>query len=212
MKKLSKILTITAIFLFIATSAFSFQWISFQNEKSDMMVQGSLGYGSFVVIPVEVFPAGAIFETKIPGVKNLSAGGGIGFLGIVTQDAYGSEIEDDYLTLSAYAKYIFLNSEQVNDLIHFPVYVGVAAGLGYEALLGTGSISYKDVNHGGLQALAVGLVGYNMGWATATIYPGIIDNKFTVSGDFNFNLGDRMHLGLFWVPLIGLGASFTYAL
>ena len=43
-----------------------------------MMIQDSLGYGSFVVIPVEVFPAGAIFETKIPAVKNLSAGGGIG--------------------------------------------------------------------------------------------------------------------------------------
>jgi len=212
MKKLTKILTITAVFLFIATSAFSFQWISFQNDKTDMMIQGTLGYGSFVVIPIEIMPAGVIFETKIPGVDRLSAGAGLGNLSVdLDLDGEANDVSDNYITLSAYAKYIFLSADQINDLIHFPVYIGAAAGIGYQIAL-SNNISLSDTSFGGLKALAVGFVGYNMGWATATIYPGIIDNKFTVSGDFNFNLGDRMHLGLFWVPLIGLGASFTYAL
>ncbi len=105
---------------------------------------------------------------------------------------------------------MLFSREQMEEMVHFPVYIGAAAGLGYEFSTGT-DIDVEGVSYGGVKVLAVGLMGFELGWATATIYPGIIDNSFTVSGDFSFRLNDRMHLGIFWVPLLGLGASFTMA-
>ncbi len=147
-------------------------------------------------------------------MKNLSAGVGFGYLELAWDDET-SPFTLRFLSVSAYAKYIALTKEQMGKAIHMPIYIGAAAGLGYQLAMGDYTNYYTNTQaleaYGGLGGLAVGLVGYEFGWATLTFYGGLIDRSFSFSGDFQFRLSDTMHLGIFWVPLLGLGATFTIA-
>jgi len=214
LKKLTKILAVGMVLLFTSAAVFAFDWISLSNPKTNTMAQVSAGYGSWLVIPLDVMPVGAIVETKLPFMENLSAGAGFGYLGLIW-DEETNPATLHFLSLSAYAKYIALTKDQMEKIIHMPLYIGAAAGLGYQLALGNYTDFSGDAQvlaaYGGLGGLAVGLVGYEFGWATLTFYGGLIDRSFSFSGDFQFRLSDTMHLGIFWVPLLGLGATFTVA-
>lgn len=194
--------------LCVSTSVFAFDWISFPNTKTDMMAQVSGGYGSLIIVPVGILPIGAAFEMKLPFLEGLSAGAGASLVSI-DYDPDGDLYDATALTFGAgaYGKYIFLSEERMQEMTSLPLIVGAAAGFGWRFDAVSGDVGgYADV---GYQALAVALVGYKAEKWFATAYAGFIDQGFSGSAEFAFSLTETMHIGLFYVPLVGLGATFT---
>ena len=213
MKRAVRAALIALVFAASASTAFAFEWISLSEPEAEMTVSASVGYGSLLIIPVSIFPAGFRFEMVIPGIDNLYAGAGLGYVGIeYDTDGDSFDYTMRYLSLSAYAKYIVFDRITMEDMIGMPLYVGAAAGVGYQFSLGDFALYDLSDDYGGLGGLAVALVGYELKRSTITAYVGLVDNTFGYSAEFNFRLNDSMHLGLFWVPLLGLGATFTMAL
>lgn len=208
MKKRVTLAIAVVLMLFATVSVFSFDWISFPNTETDMMAQVSAGYGSLVIVPIGILPIGAAFEVGLPFVEGLSAGMGASFIS-VDYDPSGDTYDATAIALGAgaYGKYIFLSDDQMQEMAGLPLVVGAAAGFGWRFEATNTTISGYSTS--GWQALAVALVGYKgSGWI-ATMYAGLIDQGFGYSAEFAFSLSDTMHLGLFYIPLIGLGATFT---
>ncbi len=208
MKKSLVIVLTVVMMLLVATSSFAFEWISFPNTQTDMMAQVSGGYGSLVFVPIGILPIGGAFEAKLPFLDGLSAGVGASLVS-VDYDPEGDLYDATALTVGAgaYGKYIFLSEEQMEEIVSLPLIVGAAAGFGWRFEAVSGAVAgYADA---GYQALAVALLGYKAEKWFATAYAGFIDQSFSGSAEFAFSLTDKMHLGLFYIPLIGLGATFT---
>ncbi len=107
MKRALRVVLIALLLTASASTAFGFEWISLSEPDASMSVSASVGYGSLLIIPVGIFPAGARFEMGIPGIDNLYAGAGFGYLGIdFDDDGDTFDYTLSYLSLSAYAKYI----------------------------------------------------------------------------------------------------------
>jgi len=208
MRKSYTIVLAAIMMLAVAASGFAFEWISFPNTQTDMSVQVSAGYGHLLVVPVGILPVGAAFEMNLPFLDGLSAGAGLGIVSI-SYNPDGDLYDATALTagFGAYGKYIFLSEEQMEEMIGLPLIVGAAAGFGWQfEAISADVAGYADF---GYQALAVAVVGYKAEKWFATAYTGWIDQSFSGSAEFAFSLTDTMHVGLFYVPLIGLGATFT---
>ena len=198
----------------VATASFAFNWISFPNTSTDMMAQASVGYGSWLIIPISIFPISAAFEVNMPFLDGLSAGGGLSYLSVeLDLDGDTSDVNSGSIGAGVYAKYIFLTKDQMEELIGLPLIVGAAAGIGwqFEVIQGDFTGYSSGYSTSGIQGLAVGLVGWKAKSWYATMYTGLIDQTFSYSAEFAFSLSDTMHVGLFYIPLLGLGATFTMA-
>lgn len=213
MKRVMKIAFIAVLFATTATTAFAFEWISLSKADAEMNLSVSAGYGHLIIIPVGILPAGVRFEMGIPGVGNLFAGAGVGYVGIeFDPDGDLNDYSMNYVSAGLYAKYIIFDRPAMEEMISLPLYVGAAAGVGYQFALGDYAGYDLSTTYGGIGGLAVALVGYEFDRFTVTAYLGLVDRDFGWSAEFHFRLNESMHLGLFWVPLVGLGGTFTIAL
>jgi len=213
MKLILRIALAALLFVTSAVTSFAFEWISLSEPDAEMSLSFSAGYGNLIFVPVSILPIGARFEMVIPGVENLYAGAGVGYLGIEWDD--DGDLYDyslNYVSTGVYAKYIIFDRPTMEEMISLPMYVGAAAGIGYQ--FGLDDYHGYDLSstYGGIGGLAVALVGYEFDKFTITAYGGLVDREFNWSAEFHWRLNESMHLGLFWVPLIGLGGTFTMAL
>ncbi|MBT3273474.1 MAG: hypothetical protein HN368_09980 [Spirochaetales bacterium] len=213
MKKTKQVALAALLFIASASTAFGFEWISLSEPDANMTVSGSIGYGHLIFAPVGILPAGVKFEIAIPGIDNLYAGAGAGYLNIKWNDILGtSSYSLQYLEVDAYAKYIILTRAKAEDLIGMPLFAGAAAGFGFQFALGNFAGYALSEDYGGIGGLAVGLVGYDFGKSSLTAYGGLVDRTFGYSAEYNYRIADSMHIGLFWVPLLGIGVHFTMQL
>ena len=201
MRKLICVLLLSAV---VAVSGFAFNWITLSMPETDTRFNIAAGYGTVFV--ASFLPVAGTLEMNVPLLQGLSAGGGISFTNISVSTA-----STGFFGLSAYAKYAILDSAKMAEIISLPLALGAAAGLGWDFALGSTS-GVSSFYAGGIKGLLVAYTGFDWSVFTISVYLGLVDQGFTFSGDAYFNLSDTMKLGVFYIPLLGLGATFVMGL
>ena len=201
MKKIACVLVLSLV---CVVSSFAFNWITLSMPETDTRLNVGAGYGTFFV--GGILPVTGTLEMDIPLLQGLSAGGGINF----TNMSVGTS-SVGFFGLSAYAKYVIFDGAKMAEIINLPLALGAAAGLGWDFALGS-TYGISSTYSGGIKGLLVAYTGFDWSVFTISVYLGLVDQGFTFSGDAYFNLSDTMKLGVFYIPLLGLGATFVMGL
>lgn len=213
MKKLYILFVLLFVLLFISVTAFGFNYITLLQTEDDMIINFDGFYGSWIFI--DYYGFGSIVEKRM-FMPQLYIGGGLYASGIsFDRDLTGLDFSAMNLTLSFYGKYFVLSGKQTKDLIGFPLIVGASAGFSY-------SLWFKDTSIVGstysssvspFKALAVAIIGYETDFifkkTRISLSLGLVDNKLGYYADLWVPLDKKTYFHLYWVPLLGLGASYT---
>lgn len=192
---MKKIILITIILVMCATLSFAFNWISLPGADSDLMIRGSGGFGHLIVLPVSIVPIGGAVELDIPGLKGVSIGASLGFTVLMATGGVSNIV-----STAAYVKCLILDYAEAQEKTGLPFALGTAVGVGRDFTLGISDSA---------SGLGVVYVAYRLWAFTFTSFVGWVDADYGFSFEGVWNITPEMHLSLFYVPLVGIGASFT---
>jgi len=210
---MKRILVGLAFFSILLAPAFSFGYISLLQNDNKVIVSPDAYVGTFFF--ANYYGLGANGEVNL-FIPNLYVGGGLHYnnLSYPSLTASFSDISVD-----AYGKYYILTPDAAKKLFGVPLALGAAGGLGaniwFASFSGYDLGSYNDLANP-VDVLAVGIVGYQIQLfgkpVLAEASLGYIDTRLDYNIDLYYPVTEKSSFHLYWVPLIGLGASYTLAL
>jgi len=218
----------------VSTSAFGLDYISYLNPNANIVIDGHGFYTTWFVF--DMWGIGATGEMQL--FKNFYVGADATFYGIGVPSI---NLNVQGVSLAGYAKYIIFDAEQSQELIGLPFILGVVAGFDsnvcFADLDAYGSSDFFEYAESQFELGGAVIVGFQF---TLFNKPAIISAHadlsmrfyeeivsyvgyeavkeatvkpaFSYGFDAYFILDEKSSFALFYVPLLGIGASYTIVL